>query len=65
MQSRLSLLARSVLRFLRDESGPTAVEYVLLLAVIFVVCVSAIQWIGNITKNSYQNSANKITGAGS
>ncbi len=36
-----------VLRFLRSTDGPTAVEYAVMLALIIVVCVAAIQTIGN------------------
>ncbi len=65
MQCRFSWIARPLFRFLRDEEGPTAVEYALMLALIFVVCVSAVQSFGKTTKNSFQHSADKITSAGS
>jgi pilus assembly protein Flp/PilA len=39
------LLAR-VVRFLESEDGPTAVEYAVMLALIVVVCLTAIQAIG-------------------
>ena len=32
----------SMRRFLRDEDGPTAVEYAIMLSLIVVVCLSAI-----------------------
>jgi len=65
MCSRLSWLAGPSLRFLRDESGATAIEYALILALIFVVCVSAIQSFGKSTQKSLNHSVSKITGAGS
>ncbi len=40
-------LGHFVLAFLRREDGPTAVEYAVMLALIVVVCVAAIQTIGN------------------
>jgi pilus assembly protein Flp/PilA len=42
-------------RFLQSEDGPTAVEYAVMLALIVVVCLTAIQAIGtnaNVTFNS-------------
>lgn len=33
--------------FLRDESGPTAVEYAIMLAMIIVVSLSTMQALGN------------------
>jgi len=40
-----TLLSKSV-KFLRQEEGPTAVEYAVMLALIIVVCLSAIQFLG-------------------
>jgi pilus assembly protein Flp/PilA len=39
-------LAGSVRDFLVSEDGPTAVEYAVMLALIVVVCLTAIQAIG-------------------
>ena len=36
-----------VQRFIADESGPTAVEYAIMLALIILVCVSTIGTIGS------------------
>ena len=38
--------ANSVKRFLVSEDGPTAVEYAVMLALIVIVCLTAIQAIG-------------------
>ncbi len=38
--------AKSVQRFLVSEDGPTAVEYAVMLALIVIVCLTAIQAIG-------------------
>jgi pilus assembly protein Flp/PilA len=40
-------LRHFVLTFLRQQEGPTAVEYAVMLALIIVVCIAAIQNIGN------------------
>lgn len=42
----LSELRHSVVRFLKDEDGPTAVEYAVMLALIIVVCITAITTLG-------------------
>ena len=39
-------LAKKVQRFLASEDGPTAVEYAVMLALIVIVCLTAIQAIG-------------------
>ena len=38
--------ASCVKRFLTSEDGPTAVEYAVMLALIVVVCLTAIQAVG-------------------
>ncbi|MDA1013376.1 MAG: Flp family type IVb pilin [Planctomycetota bacterium] len=40
-------IASSIKRFLKSEDGPTAVEYAVMLALIVVVCLTAIQAIGS------------------
>jgi pilus assembly protein Flp/PilA len=46
-----------VLRFLRNEDGPTAVEYAVMLAFIIVVCFASVALLGSSTKNSFSNSS--------
>lgn len=36
-----------VRNFLKDESGPTSVEYAVMMALIMLVCISAIRALGN------------------
>ena len=50
-----------VQRFLISEDGPTAVEYAVMLALIIVVCVAAVQSIGNNAKNTFTNVAGSIS----
>ena len=38
--------ASSIVNFLREEDGPTAVEYAVMLALIVVVCLTAITSVG-------------------
>ncbi len=42
--------------FLRQEDGPTAVEYAVMLALIVVVCMTAISVLGGNTNRSFSNS---------
>lgn len=49
-------IAKSV-RFLKEEQGPTAVEYAVMLAGIILVCYTAIGTIGSSTKTSFENPA--------
>ncbi|MCC7423080.1 MAG: Flp family type IVb pilin [Planctomycetaceae bacterium] len=38
--------ATSLKKFLKSEDGPTAVEYAVMLALIVIVCLTAIQAVG-------------------
>ena len=51
-------------RFLLAEDGPTAVEYAVMLALIVIVCLTAINSLGTNAKTTFENVANSI-GAGS
>ena len=42
----MTTLAKSVKNFLVSEDGPTAVEYAVMLALIIIVCLTAIQAVG-------------------
>jgi|GEM_PF-5662814 len=42
----MSKLAKRLARLLKVEDGPTAVEYAVLLALLIVVCVTAIGHLG-------------------
>jgi pilus assembly protein Flp/PilA len=43
--------------FLQSEDGPTAVEYAVMLALIVVVCVSAITTLGSNANGTFSNVA--------
>ena len=47
----------SLQRFLRNEDGPTAVEYAVMLALIVVVCITAITTLGSNASNTFNNVA--------
>lgn len=48
---------KMVVQFLHDESGPTAVEYAVMLALIIVVCITAITSLGSGAANTFSNVA--------
>jgi pilus assembly protein Flp/PilA len=49
--------------FLQNEDGPTAVEYAVMLALIIVVCITAITTLGSNTNNTFSYVGNSIGGA--
>ena len=50
-------LTRAVANFLRSEDGPTAVEYAVMLALIVVVCITAITALGSNANKTFNNVA--------
>ena len=50
-------------KLLREEEGPTAVEYAVLLALIVVACLASVQAMSNATAESFDTSANELAGA--
>lgn len=53
----MSAVLRKVREFLTDESGPTAVEYAVMLALIVVVCLASVQVLGNNANSTFANTA--------
>ncbi len=53
--------AKSLVKFLKAEDGPTAVEYAVMLALIMVVCLTALTTLGTNSKATYTTVGNKIT----
>ena len=52
---------QSVANFMKREDGPTAVEYAVMLALIIVVCITAITAIGTNANKTFNNVANNLT----
>lgn len=48
---------------LRDEDGPTAVEYAVMLALIVAACVGAVNSMAHATADSFDQSATELGGA--
>jgi len=53
-------LASKMHRFLVTEDGPTAVEYAVMLALIVIVCLTAIQAIGTNASATFQSIADQL-----
>jgi pilus assembly protein Flp/PilA len=53
--------ANSLKQFLVSEDGPTAVEYAVMLALIIVVCLTAIQAVGTNANNKFNQVQNALT----
>jgi pilus assembly protein Flp/PilA len=47
----------AVRRFLTNEDGPTAVEYAVMLALIVVVCIASIAFLGSGANKTFSNVA--------
>ncbi len=57
--------AEAVKRFVKDESGPTAVEYAVMLALIIVICIAAIGALGTGASTTFVNVNNALPAGGS
>lgn len=53
--------AQSVQNFLASEDGPTAVEYAVMLALIVIVCLTAIQAIGTNANTKFEQVRDALT----
>ena len=49
------MLYQQLVRFVREEDGPTAVEYAVMLALIIVVCLLAITTLGSNANSVFSN----------
>ena len=47
--------AKTIRHFLVSEDGPTAVEYAVMLALIVIVCLTAVQQVGHETNHIFDN----------
>ncbi|MFO0879616.1 MAG: Flp family type IVb pilin [Gemmataceae bacterium] len=54
-----------LINFVKDESGPTAVEYAVMLALIIVVCITAVTTLGSNANNTFSYTGAVIGGSAS
>ena len=55
--------AKHIIRFVKAEDGPTAVEYAVMLALIIVVCIAAITSLGSNANRTFANAALNTSGS--
>jgi pilus assembly protein Flp/PilA len=57
-------MLQTLKRFLRDEDGPTAVEYAIMVAGIAVVIIAVVFLLGTRVTNTLNNVAEHLPGGG-
>lgn len=53
----------NLVKFLRSEDGPTAVEYAVMVALIIVVAIGAVTLLGQKTSSTFSDVSTKISGS--
>ena len=53
-------MLKNIVKFLKQEDGPTAVEYAVMLALIIVVCIAAITTLGKNANGTFQAVGNAV-----
>jgi len=61
----MTSLKNFVVDFLNREDGPTAVEYAVMLALIIVVCITAITALGSNANKTITSVSNTVGGTAS
>jgi pilus assembly protein Flp/PilA len=61
----MQYLKNAVVNFMKREDGPTAVEYAVMLALIIVVCITAITALGTNANKTFTTVSGVIAGTGS
>ena len=57
-------ITKSFVNFLKQEDGPTAVEYAVMLALIIVVCIAAITTLGSNANSTFSFVGSAIQPSG-
>ena len=56
----MRLFNQAIVNFLKQEDGPTAVEYAVMLALIIVVCIGAITTLGSNANATFTTVAQTV-----
>ena len=56
----MNYLKSIVVNFIKQEDGPTAVEYAIMLALIILVCVAAVASVGESAQGVFQRVADEL-----
>lgn len=54
-------MLKSVIRFLKNEDGPTAVEYAVMLALIIVLCIVIIRQVGTSSSQIFSTADSALS----
>ena len=55
-------MLRTVATLLRDDEGQGLVEYALIIALVSIVAIVALQFLGSKANNTLNNAANSLSG---
>jgi pilus assembly protein Flp/PilA len=55
-------IKESIVNFIKEEDGPTAVEYAVMLALIAVACLTAVGGVGTAAKGKFESVGTAISG---
>ena len=58
-------LSPPVLAFLKNEDGPTSVEYAIMMALVIVVCVASVTALGTNSSKAFGKASDAMTNSGS
>ena len=59
----LSRFSKKMYRFIRDEDGPTAVEYAILLGLIILAMAASISYVGLGVRDAHETISTSINAA--
>ena len=57
--------AKNLVKFVKAEDGPTAVEYAVMLALIIIVCIVAVTALGTNASTTFNKVATTVKGTSS
>jgi pilus assembly protein Flp/PilA len=64
-RSEMAQLRQFAVNFIKAEDGPTAVEYAVMLALIIVVCITAVTTLGSNANKTFTSVGAAVGGASS
>ena len=59
----LKIIVNRFKHFLRDDDGPTAVEYAVMVSLIAVAVISSVGQVANATNNTFNAAGNQLVPA--
>ena len=57
----MKMCLKAIKRFIKNEDGPTAVEYAVMLALIIVLCIVVIRQVGTSASSTFSTAASAIS----